>query len=65
MADDRTPRTISLTECPPDDNVPRSRKNDDASKHRRQIRLEHEAAQVRERNGSKRDPRERPGAPLI
>lgn len=35
MADDRTPRTISLTEQAEDDAVPRSRKGDPDARRRR------------------------------
>lgn len=71
MADDRTPHPTSLTECPPDDDVPRIRKRgrqkaqDPESKEDRQIRLDHDAVVASERKTSEERARERPGSRLI
>lgn len=64
MADDRTPRTISLTECPPDEDLPRTRKRDKDAADRRHIRLDHEAVVATERKAAEEGAQERPGSKL-
>lgn len=44
MAEDRTPRTVGPTGSPPDDDAERPRKDRDASKPRRQAKLDREPA---------------------
>lgn len=63
MADDRTPRTTSLTECPPDDNVPHSRKKPAVSKQAQHISLAEESAAAAGKTSARR-PEDRPGPRL-
>lgn len=63
MADDRTPRTISLTESAPDDDQPRKRGKKD-ERRRRQIRLDHDAVVGGERKSAEQGAEERPGSKL-
>ncbi len=65
MADDRTPRTISLTESPPDDDTPRARKRTRAGgdAHRR-VRLDHDAVVAGERRAAEKAAEERPSSKL-
>lgn len=64
MADDRTPRTTSLTECPPDDDVPHSRKKPADSKQARHTRLAEESAAAGGRKDSERSAEDRTGPRL-
>lgn len=64
MADDRTPRTTSLTEFPPDEDLPKARKRSRDHSSRRHIRLDHDAVVAGERKSSERGTEERPGSKL-
>lgn len=65
MADDRTPRTISLTECPPDEDTPRARKRaSDGDDDRRHVRLDHDAVVAGERRAAEKAAEERPSSKL-
>lgn len=64
MADDRTPRTISLTECPPDEDTPRTRKRPDTADPQRKMRVDAKAIAAGERDASERAVKERPASRL-
>jgi hypothetical protein len=64
MADDRTPRTISLTECPPDDDVPHSRKKPADSKQARHTRPDEGSVAAGSPKTSERSAEERTGPRL-
>lgn len=60
MADDRTPRTASLTERPPDDDVPSPHKRDARTDRTRGIPRDHELAAARESSERRADQEPRP-----
>lgn len=65
MADDRTPRTISLTGHPPDEDTPRTRKRPDTADAQRKIRVDAEAIAAGERDAHERAVEERPSSRLV
>lgn len=65
MADDRTPRTISLTQSPPEDDAESVRKHSGSSRRRRQIHLDPDVLAAREREISERNAEERRGPRLV
>lgn len=60
MADDRTPRTASLTERPPDDDLPPPRKRGDRADGRPGVPPDHELAAARESSERRADQEPRP-----